>query len=192
MLLPFCRFCLSYLIREKFKKNVFLFWLYQSFGFSGENDITAYLILLGSLSFFMTVSILFRSFTQWQVNDFIEMMRFSLSRRLLSHIIGKRYEFFFTVDNANLAKTVLSETDVLVQNVVKSVFNMFAYIMVLVFLVLLLTLYNPLVAITSFLILLILYLFMFKSLSSYIKVSGNNISDANAERFKLINEIYQY
>ena len=82
---------------------------------------------------------------------------------------------FFTVDNANLAKTVLSETDVLVQNVVKSVFNMFAYIMVLVFLVVLLTLYNPLVAITSFLILLILYLFMFKSLSSYIKVSGNNI-----------------
>ena len=165
--------------------------MYDTLNFNINDDITLYLIFLGCISFFfMTVSILFRSYTQWKVNDFIEMMRYSLSKRLLSHIISKHYEYFFTVDNSNLAKTILSETDVLVQNVVKSVFNMFAYSIVLLFLVLLLTLYNPIVALSSFFVLLGLYLLMFKVLGRYIKASGNSISEANTERFKSINEIF--
>lgn len=175
------------IIEEKF----ILLWLYDAFGHSSTDDVTSYLIMLGFLSFmFMTASIIFRSFTQWQVNDFIEMMRYSLSNRLLSKLIRKKYEFFFTIDNSDLSKTILSETDVLVQNVVKSVFNMFAYLMVLFFLVLLLVIYNPVVAIIALCVLLILYIIMFKSLSKFIKKSGENISTSNTDRFKSINEIF--
>lgn len=158
----------------------------QGYGVKTSSD---FLILLGFGSFMLLIiSAAYRTFTQYKMNRYIEMMRHSLSARLLENYLGQPYEFFMTNNTSNLSKSTLSEVDQLVSAVLRPVFSMFAYSMVGICMFILLATINPFLLLISSLVLGGAYILIFRISKPILDRLGKLRTSSNAKRYLIAQE----
>ena len=112
--------------------NKSLLWLYSQLTGFGVESVNGFLVFLGAGSFVLVVvTALFRAVTHYVMNRFIEMRRHSFSIKLLSAYLRQPYSFFLAKNSGDLSKSVLSEVDEIMGSVVRPVYTMLAYSVVL-------------------------------------------------------------
>ena len=65
----------------------------------------------------LTSSIIFKVYTIYKLNSYVEMLRHSISNRLISSYLSQSYSFFLNSNSGVLSKNLLSDVDHLIGNV---------------------------------------------------------------------------
>lgn len=164
---------------------------YQTFAsYTGQAHYSFVLTMGGATCFFLMISTIFKIVLIIRLNNYIESKRHRLSVNLLKSYLEKNYDFYIDRNTSDLAKLILSETDMFIQNVFRPVFRMLVHSALIVPLVLLIAITNPVIAIYGILGLSIFYLITFLYANSRIKEIGNERLHANGKRFKSIDEAF--
>jgi len=168
------------------ERNALLAEAYQLSSAAGHRQ---FLVWLGSGCFLFTVvSAGFRTFTHFRMNRFVEMLRHSLSVRLMSGYLAQPYEFFIARHSSDLSKTILSEVDQVVQRVLRPAMGMAAYTVVLAALLAMLVWTEPLLALLTFSLMGGLYLLIYSVMRRRMRRLGRHALDSNRLRFEAASE----
>ena len=160
----------------------------QGLGIDTSDD---FLVLLSIGAFVLiTFSAVYRTFTQYIMSRYVEMLRHSVGARLLATYLQQPYTFFLTHHSGDMAKTILSEVDQLINNVFHPIYNMLAYSLVLIAITILLLLVNPWLALLTAGLLGGIYVGIFLGLRSWLSRLGNRMVISNKERFMATSEAF--
>lgn len=160
-------------------------WLAKAYVLSGAIGHDDFLARLGLACFmFFVASAGLRAFTYSRMNHFVELLRHSLSLRLLGIYLSQPYEFFVSRHSSDLSKTILSEVDQAVQRVLRPVMSMAAHTFVLAALAAVLVWANPLLAAFTLCLMGGLYLAIYVLLRRRILGLGKRAVASNRLRFE--------
>jgi ABC-type multidrug transport system fused ATPase/permease subunit len=176
---------------EMIKTNPVLNSLFRGSHIVGVNTPDQFLIFLGASAFVLILfSAIYRTVTQYFMNRFIEMRRHSIGVRLLESYLRQPYEYFLNRHSGDMSKTILSEVDQLIHNVIRPAYNMLAYSIVLIAITTLLILINPILAFITAGVLGGLYTLFYLVLSSRLRDQGGILVTSNKERFTAAAEVF--
>lgn len=171
---------------EVVETNPVLSALYKYFGFS---SVSGFLVVLGVAAFVLILfSATFRSITQYAMHRFVEMRRHSIGERLLETYLRQPYDFFLDRHSSDLAKSILSEVDLLVGQVFRPGMQMVAYGVVLVAIVIFLVAINPVVAGAVAVTIGLLYTLIYLIVRGLLSRIGEDRLLANQGRFTAAGE----
>jgi ATP-binding cassette, subfamily B, bacterial PglK len=109
----------------------------------GVENINQFLVFLALLSILVIViSAIFRSYTWFKANIYIEGKRYNLAKRLVEHYLCLEFEVLQSYNPAELTKNVLSEIDNLTDRVIRPVMSLVAYSVLVLFIFIALVLYD--------------------------------------------------
>ena len=176
---------------EMVEENGILKQLYIGSKKIGVQNINDFLIFLGVSALLLIIfSSCFRILTHYVLNHFVEMRRHSISEKLLKNYLSLPYSSFLNKHSGELSKTILSEVDQFVGQILRPVTNMLVYLIVLVVLVTLLLFINPFLTILICAVFSFLYGVFFLMLQRFFIRIGSNRIKANKDRFVIISEIF--
>jgi ATP-binding cassette, subfamily B, bacterial PglK len=171
---------------EMVQQNEYLSWAYETFGFASTNR---FLMALGLMAFFTVLfSALFRVITHYALNRYTQMRRHSLSMILLETYLRQPYAYFLDRNSGDMSKTILSEVDQIVGNVLKPGFTAAAYSTVALAIVIFLVALDPLLALILALGLGGSYALIFFGVRGYLTRIGRERANANKQRFTTAGE----
>lgn len=166
--------------------NAYLSALYNKLGFS---SINSFLLFLGASLFVLVVgSLLFKSLTYWVTARFSQMRKYSIGSRLLMGYLERPYSFFLNRHSAELGKSVLSEVNQVVNNTLMPIMNLVANSIVAMFLIILIIVVNPVVALCAVLLFGGAYSIIYSVFRKYLSRIGAERLNANKERFRVAQE----
>ncbi len=167
--------------------NKYLFSVYDYFKFV---DTKQFLVFLGLVAFgFLLTSALIRSLAYYALVRFINMRRHTISERLLKKYLHQPYEYFFTKNSSDISKAIFSETDLVVNQIIRPALFLISYSIVAVAIIMLLLIANPLMAFFLIIIFGGLYSLIYLLSRKYISYIGLQRAKVNSHRFKIISEI---
>lgn len=168
-------------------QNRLLQFAYDGFGFHNSRD---FMIALGLTSIVIVIaSSAFKTMTLHQINRFIHLLRHSISARLLSRYLHQPYEFFLLRNPSVLSRNVLSEADQLLFNLIQPLSQLFAQGAVVLAMMLLIFLYNPLIALCMIILVGLLYAAIYGLIRKRLEQIGAEQQTANGQRFQSCNEV---
>jgi ABC-type multidrug transport system fused ATPase/permease subunit len=160
------------------------------YGWSGLANPDSFLILFGGLVFgFVIFSLGFKTLTLYAIARFSQMRNHSISTRLLASYLSQPYVWFLNHHSADLGKSVLAEVQSLVGGVLIPAMRLLAQTVSLGFLVILLILVNPGVALTAAIGLGGAYVLIFLAVRRYLGRIGKIRLEANKARFQIAQEV---
>lgn len=163
--------------------NVYLNRLYVTVG---TEDPQQFLVFLGVAVFVILVSTLsFSAMTNWAIFRFTQMCNYRLSSRLLRNYLHRPYVWFLRQHSADLGKTVLSEVTQVVNSVILPSINFVSRLVAASFLMTLIVIVDPFVALVAALIIGGSYLTIFMAVQRYLVKIGTDMYEANTTRFKI-------
>lgn len=150
-----------------------------------------FLFLFGILVLIIfTISLIFRALTNYFQVRFALMREFTISKRLLDNYLHQSYEWFLTQNNSDLSKNVLSETSEVLKRTLVPLLNLFVYSTVIFAIFILLIIIDPFLSIIIITSLGFSYGLIFFLFKKFLNKIGNERFNANKERYKYINEIF--
>lgn len=171
---------------EVVEENEILSTMYKLGAFESTDD---FLFWLGVGAFVLVLSgSVFRTLTKYAVFRYTEMRRHSISKRLLETYLRQPYEFFLGRNSGDLAKSILSEVDQLVQNVYKPLLTGLSYGVVAFGIVVLLVIVDPWLALIVGGVISIVYGLIYASIREWLQRIGEDRKVANQERFETAGE----
>jgi len=171
----------NFILNEMFKLSNIL----------GVENIEEFLFVLGVIVFMLLLSSLaFKAFTSYVQVRFVQMRQYSIGRRLVEGYLNQPYSWFLNRHSADLGKTVLSELSEVVGGGMAPLMELIAKGIVTVFLVTLLIIADPKLAIAVGLSLGGLYGLIYKLASKYINQIGKERLKNNQLRFTAISEAF--
>jgi len=172
---------------EVVHENHWLELVYTTFGFESTRS---FMVALGVFSAVAVIgSSAFKTVTLHLVNRFVHLTRHSISARLLSRYLHQPYEFFLMRNPSELSRNVLSEVDELLFKLMQPLSQLIAYGAVLLTVLLLIILYNPLIALAVMTTLALLYGAIYGLVRRRLAHIGHERQAANGERFKACGEV---
>jgi ATP-binding cassette, subfamily B, bacterial PglK len=166
--------------------NRWLAWAYQGLGFA---DPRTFLFFLGTVVFLALVaSIGFKALTQYALLRFTHMRNHSLSCRLFQGYLGRPYAWFLDRHSADLGKSILSEVGQVINGVIIPFMQLLAHGIVALFLIALLVVVDPLLALGISVVLGGAYTVIFLTIRRYLTRIGQDRVAANKERFQVAQE----
>ncbi len=166
--------------------NAFLSRLYAAFGFTSDEN---FLIFLGVATFSIFVTGIFLKIgALYAMVRFSNMRAFALSSRLLRGYLRQPYTWFLNRHSADLGKTVLSEVDGVVNNGFMPAMRIVSNLFMVVFIVALLVVVQPLVAVGSAVVLVASYTLVFVTARRHLGRIGQQRYAANGARYKIAQE----
>ena len=164
-------------------------WLSSVYNQLGFTDPERFLFFLGLVVFVvLVVSISFKALTKWVMLRFTLMRNHSLSCRLLHGYLGRPYTWFLNRHSSDLGKSILSETNKVVNGVMKPLMMLITHSATAIFLIILLVLVDPFLALMIALALGGAYLLIYLSVRRYLSRIGIDRVLANKERFQVAQE----
>jgi len=152
-------------------------------------SVDSFLLVLGVFSFmFILVSAGFRMLTHYAMNRFIESRRHAIGTRLLETYLRQPYAFFLNRHSSDMAKSILSETDLVTNNTLRPAMDLVAYTVVLLSMIILVMLVDPKVAFIVIAILGGVYALIYLGVRGVLGRIGRNRLKANKERFTAAGE----
>ncbi len=153
-------------------RESFLFWL----------GVTVFLLLVSSLAV--------KAFAFWVQVRYSHMRNHSLGCRLVGGYLGQPYQWFLNQHSSEFAASVLQEVSQVVNGSLFPAMQMIAHLLVVVFLLALLVIVDPMLALTSALVVGGAYGIIFFSVRTYLTRIGAERRQANRERFHVVNEAF--
>jgi ATP-binding cassette, subfamily B, bacterial PglK len=168
------------------ESNRWLGLIYNRLGFTSLENFTFFLGLV--VFIFLMTSILFKALTQYTLVRFTQMRNFSLSCRLFQGYLGRPYTWFLNRHSADLGKSILSEVQQVINRVFLPLMQLIANSTVAGFLIFLLILVDPVLAIVVTMVLGGSYLLIFMTIRKFLSRIGIDRVMANKERFQVAQE----
>ena len=168
--------------RAIIETNRFMRMAYQRLSFSSETD---FLMFLGLAAFALLITAaVVRIWGRYAVTMYAQMLRYSISTRLLETYMRQPYEFHLNRHSGELSKSVLSEVDMLIGNVYQPIANVVARSFTLLLLVGILIAYNPWIAISAMVVLGGAYAILYRIVLRFVDRIGQARAKANRARFE--------
>ncbi len=157
----------------------------------GSPEIQRFLFLLGLLILVsLLISNLISVLVTWLMLRFSHMVGFRFSRRLLSDYLHRPYKFFLGRNSAELSKNILSETDRATRGVLLPMLQVVARGVSIAFIVGLLIVVDPLIAMSVGTVLGVAYLAIYISVRRRAFRLGRLVTEASRKRFKITTEAF--
>ena len=171
--------------------NSFLSSMFQATSAIGIKTTQEFIFLLGVLVFiFLIFSLSFKAFTVYVQTRFIQMRQHSISKRLLENYIYQPYSWFLNRNSADIGKTILSETGLIIGQGLIPISNLITHGIITIFLlILLLTVDIKLTLIVTFVI-GGPYFIIFTFCRKFLDRIGKERLISNKFRFKFISEAF--
>lgn len=162
--------------------------LYDTLGFT---SINSFLLALGAAAVGMlVVTSAFKLLTNWVQLRWVSMRRHSISHRLLGAFLDRPYEFFLGRNSADISKGILSETNEVINQVLKPGIEMISNAIIAIVLIAFLVYMNPLMAAAVAGVLGSGYVVTYLAIRGATLRQGRERVTANRERFKVVNEAF--
>ncbi|TQE92914.1 MAG: ATP-binding cassette domain-containing protein, partial [Spiribacter salinus] len=168
--------------------NVALRLAYEWLGFESTGS---FLYFLGFAAFviFMTGTAL-QALNQWAITRFTHMQQYELSRRLMGDYLGRPFTFFLNRNSGDLAKTILQETNQAITGALMPVLRLVSQGLLALFIIGLLILAHPWLAITVAVALGSIYGLIYFLARTWLNRIGQDRVEANRERFTAAAEAF--
>lgn len=149
-----------------------------------------FLIFLGAIVLgVLLISLLVKVATMYAVARFSQMRKYHLSSRLLEGYLRQPYVWFLERHSSQLTKTVMQEVDRVVGSAMVPAMRIIAQMTTVSFMLLLLLLIEPKVAISVGLVLAGLYIMIFGTVRKTLSRVGETLVEVNSQRFRVISEV---
>ena len=149
-----------------------------------------FLIFLGAIVLVvLLISLLVKVATMYAVARFSQMRKYHLSSRLLEGYLRQPYVWFLERHSSQLTKTVMQEVDRVVGSAMVPAMRIIAQMTTVSFMLLLLLLIEPQVAISVGLVLAGLYMVIFGTVRKTLSRVGETLVEVNSQRFRVISEV---
>ena len=173
---------------EVVNQNKFLNKLYVSLDL---NNINEFVVYLGVISLFIVIfSAVLKIITQYALNRFSSLQRHYFSSRLLDIYLQQSYSFFTQRNSAELSKHILSDVDQVVWGVIKPLLTIVSYGLVVVSMIVILVFYDPIMALSTAIIIIFFYTLMFILVKRMMGKISKEYSKANEERYQSCQEVF--
>ena len=171
--------------------NLILNTMFQVSNIFGVENNQQFLFALGLLVFVLLIfSLAFKAITQYALYRFVQMLEYSVGRRLLKIYLHQPYSWFLGRHSADLGKNILSEAQLVIKNGMAPLIELISKSMVATALVTLLIIADLKLALIVGLSLGGTYGIIFSFLHSYLNRIGNERVKNNQLRFKLMSEAF--
>ena len=171
--------------------NYILNFMFQTSNIFGVETDQQFLLTLGILVFiFLIISLAFRAFTTYAQVRFVQMRQFSVAKRLIEGYLHQPYTWFLSRNSADLGKTILSETGIVVSNGMGSFLDVIAKGMVTIALIILLIIADPKLTLIVGITLGAAYGIIFYFSRNYLNVLGKNSVKNNELRYLSVSEAF--
>jgi ABC-type multidrug transport system fused ATPase/permease subunit len=162
--------------------------IYDFFQF---NNLNNFILFLGvSYFLFLMFSQAFKAATMFLQLRFIFRIEASIGKRLLESYLRQTYSWFLDKHSGDMGKGVLSEVGETVRYSIIPLLSIISQLFLSIFLVTLIVLVNPIVAISSLLLLLLMYLIIFNKVKYWINSMGIDKVKFNKRRYKTVIEAF--
>lgn len=171
---------------EVIETNQYLNKVYHYLEFDNTNS---FMIFLGWFAFFMLLfSALIRGITSYAKFRFSELRRHSLGQKLLKRYLHQPYSYFLSRNSSEMTKVILSETEIIITNIILPSLNFVIYIILSIFLISFLVAIDPILAIILGTVFGSFYFILYLTVRKYIVKMGEKREQANSKRFKITSE----
>lgn len=169
------------------REDPWLAWLYTWSGFSSTNS---FLFALGVAAFcLIIVSAVVRSVTVFVMHRYTQMRSHSIGLRLLQGYVRQPYTFFLYRNSADLAKSILSETQQLLFNIFRPAMQVIVHIPIAIGLVVLLVVVEPVITLVAAGGMSVIYGAIYSGVRAVLLRIGQERLAANQARFTAVNEL---
>lgn len=164
-------------------------YLYATYNFFGFESTQSFLMALGIGVFcIVLLSAAFRILTTYAINRYAHMRRHTVGERLLETYLRQPYAFFLNRHSGDMAKSILSEVDELIQNVIKPGFDAIAYSVVALTIITFLVIQDPWLALGVGIVIGGSYALIYTIVQKRLTRIGRERASANKERFTAAGE----
>ena len=169
------------------RTNKYLGALHSQLGFSTTDS---FLFFLAATAFLVVVGrIAFSALTEYAVVRFATMRSYAFTMRLLEGYLRQPYAWFLYRHSSDLAKTMLLEVDSVIKGSLMPSLGLIARFIVALCIVTVLIAVDPVIAVTTMLVLGGAYMAVYKGIGNYLRRIGKDRYVANQERFQIAQEV---
>lgn len=173
---------------EAIESKRYLSWAYHAFGFQSNHS---FLIFLGCTVFVVVVfGIGLQALSHYVTVRYTFMRGYTWSARLMEAYFSRPYFWFLNRHSADLGKSILSEVEQVIHYTLLPFLQFLSGTVQTFFLVGLLLVVNPVVAILAFVILGSTYGVIYWKLKRYLEHIGKKRIEVNKERFQISQEAF--
>ncbi len=165
-----------------------LFQFSKVFGVDGNQQ---FIFALGIAVFFLLIlSLLFKAFTTYMQVRFVQMLEYSISKQLVEGYLHQPYSWFLNRNSADLGKTILSEVGIVIGTGVRPLMELIAKGFVAFFIIFLLIIVDPKLALVVGFTLGAAYGIIFYFVRSFLNKIGKQRLKSNESRFTIVSEAF--
>lgn len=173
---------------EVVETNRYLSAVYQHLAFE---SIDSFLFFLGVVFLVIVVgSLALKALAFWMQARFAYSRNHSWSCRLIRNYLNQPYDWFLNQHSGDLGAAVLNEVNKAVQGVLFPTIQVISNGLVAIFLLALMVVVDPLVALVIALVLGVAYALLYSTIRNYLRRVGELWMDANRKRFKMAQEAF--
>lgn len=182
---PFMAVVANPLIIEQSQK---LHWVYSALHFTNAHRFLLFLglVALGLLIFGNALG----AITTWLMQRFSFEMEYKISNRLLETYLRKNYSFFLNRNTSKLAKNILNDVSSFVSAVLVQALMMFSKSVGVFFILTLLFIIKPFLAVGAMVVLGGSYFVVFKLVRKKLTAINRILFDAHNMKFKTASEVF--
>ena len=164
-------------------------WMKQIYAYFQFTSVANFLVFLGMSLLVLTIcSNLFKALYTWWALRYDNQLNYMLARRLLAQYMARPYSFFLNRNTTEMGKNILIEVRTVINGVLSAGMSVLSGVLVSLFILILLLMINPFVAVTIAATLGSVYAGLYiLSQRRLIKISSDNLH-VNMMRCKLADE----
>ncbi|WP_404475109.1 ABC transporter ATP-binding protein/permease [Vreelandella venusta] len=164
-------------------------WLAWAYDISGMQSPKTFLSLLGGMVLgVLLLAALVSIYTTWRLALYSAQVGAELSSRLYRYYLHQPWLFHSVQNTSGLTTKVSAEVQRVTIKIINPAMELNAKLIMVSLMTLAIFLYNPLVAISGMVIFVSTYLLLYQTVRRYLTINGKRVSEAQAKRFKLMNE----
>lgn len=173
-------------------ENNFIFYsIFQKFASLGVENKEQFIFALGIIVFLLLmISLVFKALTNYAEVRFVQMRECSIGKRLVEGYLHQPYTWFLNRNSADLGKNILSEVDQVITKGITPIMTLLAKGLVAIFIIILLIISDPKIALIVGLILCCSYGFLFYLIRRYLNKIGKIRLKNNQLRFMSVSEAF--
>ena len=162
--------------------------LYNIIGFTSE---ISFVFLLGVGVLFLLLSASIASmFSTWKLSMFAYEAGAEISNKLYQHYLSQNWLFHTSVTSAEMSKKITVETVRITAGVLLPFMQMNARFVFVLFVTVAIIIYEPIISLSGFLIIFILYLAIYAFVKKRLNHNGMVITQLNQQRFRLMHDAF--
>ncbi len=166
----------------------YMYNLSQSFGVENSQQ---FIFALGILLFLLLItSLIFKALTTYVQVRFVQMLEYSVGKRLVKKYLNQPYSWFLSRHSADLGKTILSEVSNVVGNGVGKLMELISKSTITIAIIILLIIIDPKLAFIVSISFALAYILIFYSIRKYLNWIGKESLKNNQLRFTAVSEAF--